>query len=188
MSNSFDFLTTPLAGLFEIQRNQLNDERGFLSRLFCSNEFNEVGLKKPFVQVNHTKTNNKGTIRGMHFQNPPYGEVKVVSCIQGEVLDVIVDIRKDSKTFLNYHSVVLSSNNLKGIFIPEGFAHGFQTLTDDCQLLYLHSEFYTPSAESVINPFDPFLDIKWPCNLSDISERDQNQPMLNSSFRGIQLL
>ena len=185
MSNTFDFLSTPLAGLFEIQRKQLTDDRGFLSRLFCSNEFNEVGLKKPFVQVNHTKTNKKGTIRGMHFQNPPYSEAKVVSCIQGEVLDVIVDIRKDSKTFLKYHSVVLSDNNFKGIFIPEGFAHGFQALTDNCQLIYLHSEFYTPSAESVINPLDINIDIKWPCNVSEMSARDQNQTMLDSTFRGI---
>jgi dTDP-4-dehydrorhamnose 3,5-epimerase len=185
MSESFNFISTPIDNLYEFERKNISDHRGFFSRLFCAKDFKEIGLIKSFVQVNHAMTRKKGSIRGMHFQNPPYSEAKVVSCIQGEVLDVIVDIRKDSKTFLKYHSVVLSDNNFKGIFIPEGFAHGFQALTDNCQLIYLHSEFYTPSAESVINPLDINIDIKWPCNVSEMSERDQNQTMLDSTFRGI---
>jgi len=185
MSNTFDFLSTPLAGLFEIQRKQLTDDRGFLSRLFCSNEFNEVGLKKPFVQVNHTKTNKKGTIRGMHFQLSPYVESKIITCIEGEVFDVAIDLRRNSKTYLHWHSAILSASNLKGLYVPEGFAHGFQTLTDDCHLLYLHSEFYTPSQEGALNPLDSILGIKWPCKITHISKRDASHPMIDKTYKGI---
>jgi dTDP-4-dehydrorhamnose 3,5-epimerase len=185
MSNTFDFLSTPLAGLFEIQRKQLTDERGFLSRLFCSNEFNEIGHKSPFVQVNQTSTRKKGTVRGMHFQFLPYAESKLITCIKGEVFDVAVDIREDSKTFLQCHSVVLSESNLKGLYVPEGFAHGFQTLTDDCQLIYLHSNFYNSSFEGALNPFDSRLGIKWPLEVTKISERDASHPMIDTKFKGI---
>ena len=187
MSNSFDFLTTPLDKLYEINRKQLTDQRGFFSRLFCSEEFNEIGLLKSFVQVNHTMTKKKGATRGMHFQYPPYAESKVVTCIKGEVFDVAVDIRRDSKTFLHWHSAVLSDKNLKGFYIPEGFAHGFQALTDDCQLLYLHSEFYTPTSEAAIHPLDSMLKIHWPCKISEISKRDANQPMLDNTFKGLDI-
>ena len=141
MSKFFDFMTTPLNGLYQIERKQINDQRGFFSRLFCAEEFKEIGCFKPFVQVNHSMTKKKGAVRGMHFQYPPYAESKVVACIRGEVLDIAVDIRNNSKTYLHWHSAVLSDKNLRSFYIPEGFAHGFQALTEDCQLLYLHSEF-----------------------------------------------
>lgn len=185
MSSHFEFQGTPLDGLFEFKRKHLDDDRGFFGRLFCSDEFNKVGLKARFVQVNHSKTKNKGTIRGMHFQYPPYTESKIITCIKGEVFDVAVDIRQNSKTFLQWYSVLLSENNLKGIYIPDGFAHGFQTLNDDCQLLYMHSNVYEKSSEGAINPMDSKLGIKWPYKVSEISRRDANHPMLNSKFKGI---
>ena len=187
MSNSFNFLSTPLDNLFEVERNCIEDHRGFFSRLFCTEEFKEIGLIKPFVQVNYTMTRKKGTVRGMHFQKPPFAENKIVTCVKGEVLDIAVDIRKNSKTFLNYHSVVLSDTNFKSLYIPEGFAHGFQTLTRDCQLLYLHSELYIPSAEAIINPMDSMLSIQWPCKISEISDRDANAPFLDNTFKGLKI-
>jgi len=188
MSNSFDFITTPINDLYEIERKQIGDQRGFFSRLFCSTEFKEIGLTKPFLQVNHTMTQKKRTVRGMHFQYPPHMESKVVSCIKGEVFDVAVDIRRDSKTFLHWHSAVLSAKNLRSFYIPEGFAHGFQALTEDCQLLYHHSESYTPSSEGIINPLDLMLGINWPFEIGEISQRDGSQPMLDNSFKGLDVL
>ena len=188
MSNSFNFLSTPLDNLFEVERNCIEDHRGFFSRLFCTEEFKEIGLIKPFVQVNYTMTRKKGTVRGMHFQKPPFAENKIVTCVKGEVLDIAVDIRKNSKTFLNYHSVVLSDTNFKSLYIPEGFAHGFQALKQDCQLIYFHTESYYPSAEGAINPLDSRLAIQWPIKVTEISERDKSQPMLDSSFEGLRIL
>ena len=114
-------------------------------------------------------------------------ESKVISCIKGEVFDVAVDIRRDSKTFLHWHSSVLSAKNLRSFYIPEGFAHGFQALTEDCQLLYLHSEFYSPIKEAVINPYDSLIGIQWPQKVTQISERDRTQPMLSSTFQGLEI-
>ena len=115
----------------------------------------------------------------MHFQNPPFSETKVVSCIKGKVFDVAVDIRKDSPTYLHWHAVVLSADDGSSFYIPDGFAHGFQTLTDNCQLLYVHSEFYRPDSEGVINAFDSKLDIAWPLDVTKISDRDRNSPLLD---------
>ena len=185
MSSFFEFMKTPLNGLYRIERKQKTDQRGFFSRLFCSEEFEEIGLSKPFVQVNHSMTKKKGAVRGMHFQYPPHAESKLVTCISGEILDIVVDIRSNSKTYLQWYSRVLSDKNLASLYIPEGFAHGFQTLTEDCQLLYLHSEFYKPTAEAVINPLDPILSIEWPSQISEISEKDENQPMLDNTFKGL---
>ena len=187
MSKNFDFIPTPLLGLYQIDRMKANDQRGFFSRLFCAEEFQKIGLSKPFVQVNHTMTKHKGAIRGMHFQYPPKAESKVVTCIMGEVLDIVVDIRQNSKTFLQWYSIVLSSENSRSLYIPEGFAHGFQTLTEDCQLLYLHSEFYSPIKEAVINPYDSLIGIQWPQKVTQISERDRTQPMLSSTFQGLEI-
>ena len=187
MSKLFDFMTTPLNGLYQIERKQINDQRGSFSRFFCAEEFKEIGFFKPFVQVNHSMTKKKGAVRGMHFQYPPYTESKVVTCISGEVLDIVVDIRQNSKTFLQWYSIVLSSENSRSLYIPEGFAHGFQTLTEDCQLLYLHSEFYSPIKEAVINPYDSLIGIQWPQKVTQISERDRTQPMLSSTFQGLEI-
>ena len=121
----------------------------------------------------------------MHFQNPPFAEIKIVSCIKGEVWDVAVDLRKGSPTFLHYYDVYLSENNHRCFFIPEGFAHGFQTLAPNCEMLYFHTEEYNIDAEGIINSIDPRISIKWPKIITDRSERDNNSPMLDKNFLGI---
>lgn len=185
MSQRFNFVETPLAGLFRVDRKTISDHRGFFSRFYCAEEFKELNSKLLIAQINRTLTKQKGTIRGMHFQYPPHSETKIVTCIQGEVFDVSVDIRKGSPTFLQWHAEVLSTENQSSLYIPDGFAHGFQTLTDDCQLLYIHSNFYSPNAEGALNTLDPVLGIDWPLEVTDISERDNNHPLLDSQFEGI---
>lgn len=185
MSKHFDFNETPLEGLVRINRKPIEDSRGFFSRFFCAEEFKSIGFVGGVAQINHTLTRQKGTIRGMHFQHPPHSETKIVTCVQGEILDVAVDIRKDSPTFLKWHAEILSADNKSSLYIPEGFAHGFQSLKDDSQLIYLHSAFYTPNSEGALNAQDPALAIDWPLKVSEISERDLNHPLLDSQFEGI---
>jgi dTDP-4-dehydrorhamnose 3,5-epimerase len=135
----FDCFDAPLSGLKIIQRKAIEDERGFLSRVFCAEAFAQYGFEKAVNQINQTLTRQKGAVRGLHYQLPPHAEIKLVSCIKGEVLDIAVDLRKDSLTFLHWHAEILSESNRRSLLIPEGFAHGFQTLTNDCEMLYLHS-------------------------------------------------
>jgi dTDP-4-dehydrorhamnose 3,5-epimerase len=144
MSGHFEVVSTPLAGLAVILRKPMRDERGFFERLFCQEELQTAGLTKPIVQINRSLTRKKGTVRGMHFQYPPHSEVKIVSCLKGEIFDVAVDIRSGSATCLRWHGELLSAENNRSMLIPEGFAHGFQTLSDDCELLYLHTAAYAP--------------------------------------------
>lgn len=188
MSRRFDFIETPIVGLLRIDRKRIIDNRGFLSRFFCANEFKQIGLEQPIAQINHTLTRQKGSIRGMHFHYQPHAETKIVSCIQGEVLDVAVDIRKGSPTFLHWHAEWLSAENMHSLYIPAGFAHGFQALTDDCELIYLHTGFYTADMEGALNAMDPALAIDWPLDVADLSERDSNHPMLDSHFEGVEVL
>jgi dTDP-4-dehydrorhamnose 3,5-epimerase len=183
----FDFHPTPLTGLWVIQRKPIVDERGFFCRLFCAEEFQAAGLKKHIAQINHTYTKKKGTVRGLHFQYPPYAECKIVSCLQGEVYDVAVDIRKGSPTFLHWHGEILSASNQKSLFIPEGFAHGFQTLIDDCELIYLHSVPFYEHSEGAINVADPKIGIVWPVPITDISGGDLHHPFINDNFKGIEI-
>jgi dTDP-4-dehydrorhamnose 3,5-epimerase len=136
------------------------------------------------VQMNHSFTKQKGTIRGMHYQLPPHSEIKLVRCIAGAAYDVIIDLRKDSETFLHYFGVEISATNKKMIYVPEGFAHGFQTLTDDCELVYSHSQFYTPGAEAGLKYNDPGININWPLPVTAISERDNAHSLINSNFKG----
>ena len=181
----FDCIDTPLLGLKVIQRKRIEDSRGFLSHFFCANEFNAYGFNKPISQINHTLTRQKGSVRGLHYQQPPHAEIKLVSCLKGEVFDVAVDLRKDSPTFLHWHGELLSENNQRSFLIPEGFAHGFQTLTEDCELIYLHSAPYIKEAEAALNVTDPKLDIAWPLNMTELSERDRLHPMIKLDFEGI---
>lgn len=183
------FLTeqTSINGLQLIHRKPIGDDRGYLERMFCSEELRSIlGIRK-IVQINHTNTANRGTVRGMHFQHPPHAEMKLVSCLRGEVFDVAVDLREDSPTFLQWHAEILSENNHKTFVIPEGFAHGFQTLTDDCELLYFHTAAYQPVAEAGLNALDDRLSIKWPLPISERSKRDQQHPVLTDEFAGIKL-
>lgn len=183
----FDFIPTPLVGLMLVQRKAIEDHRGFLSRFYCAEEFRAAGITKPIAQINHTLTRKKGAVRGLHFQHPPHAEAKLVSCLKGEILDVAVDLRRDSPTFLHWHGEILSAANRRSLLIPEGYAHGFQTLTGDCELIYLHTADYHPKAEGALNVVDPRLGIAWPLPLDDLSERDRNLPFIGSDFQGIVL-
>ncbi len=184
MNKRVNIVKTSLESLLLIKHNLIEDQRGFLSRMYCKEEFKSFDLVESFVQINHTLTKKKGTIRGMHFQCSPWAETKVVTCIRGEVFDVSVDIRKDSPTYLQWYSTILSEDNKNSVYIPEGFAHGFQTLTDNCQLIYFHSNFFNPDAEDGLNALDPDLAIQWPKSITEISDKDNNRPMLNDMPRG----
>ena len=179
------FEPTSLKGVYIVHPQPVTDERGWFARTFCKKEFAAIGHTKEWVQMNHSFTRKKGTIRGMHYQVPPYSEIKMVKCIAGVVWDVVIDIRKDSDTFLKYIGVELSAENKHMIYIPEGFAHGFQTQADNCELIYHHSSFYAPGSEGGIRYHDPLADIKWPLSVTEISERDLSHSLLNNAFKGI---
>lgn len=187
MSSRFDFLPTPLAGLTIICRRSHEDTRGSFSRLFCAEEFREIGLSGSIAQINHSVTRQTGAVRGLHFQNSPHAEIKIVSCLKGKVFDVAVDLRPGSPTFLRWRGEVLSAENRRALFIPKGFAHGFQTLEEDTELLYLHTDFYEPTAEGALNVADPRLDIAWPLPITELSERDRAHPFMGSEFAGVRL-
>src|SRR5258706_14534544 len=179
------FTPTRLAGSFIIDLDPKADERGWFARYYCKDEFKKIGHTKEWVQMNHSVTYKKGSIRGMHYQVHPYREIKMVRCIAGSVFDVIIDLRKHSDTFLKWFGIELSSENKKMLYIPEGFAHGFQCLTDDCELIYHHTEFYAPAAEAGIKYDDPKIDIKWALPVTTISQRDAEHPYLDRNFKGI---
>lgn len=185
MSQRFNFIETALTELYKIEKKPITDSRGFFSRFFCADEFKEIGFTQPIAQMNHTLTKQKGAVRGLHFQLPPYTETKIVTCIQGKVFDVAIDIRKDSPTFLQWHAEILSEDNQMSLYIPDGFAHGFQALTDDCELLYIHSCPHSSEHEGALNLLDEKLKIDWPLKITEISNRDQSHPMISSSFEGI---
>lgn len=184
-STRFDMIDTPLAGLKMIQRKPIEDARGFLCRFFCAEELFSIGFHKPIAQINHTLTHKIGAVRGLHFQYAPAAEAKFISCIKGEVYDVAVDIRQGSPTFLRWHAELLSADNYKSFFIPEGFAHGVQALTDNCEMLYLHSESYKPETVGALNVLDPKIAIKWPLEISELSDRDRGHPFVNNDFKGV---
>lgn len=179
------FNPTFLAGSFVIEPKVLADDRGWFARFYCKNEFKEIGHEKEWVQLNHSVTNKKGSIRGMHYQVQPFREIKMVKCIAGAVYDVIVDLRKNSPTFLKWFGTELSAKNRKMLYIPEGFAHGFQCLEDNCELIYHHSEFYSPNSEGGIRHDDPMINIDWPIPVTVISQRDQSHARLDENFKGI---
>jgi dTDP-4-dehydrorhamnose 3,5-epimerase len=183
----FEFFATSLSGLTVIQRKPIEDDRGFFCRFYCAEEFCEAGLRKPVVQINHTFTRLKGAVRGLHFQYPPHAEAKIVSCLKGKIYDVAVDIRQGSPTFLCWYAEILSADNYKSLLIPEGFAHGFQTLTKDCELIYLHTTPYAPGAEGGLNVHDPRFAIAWPLNIAELSNRDSFYACVDDQFEGIRL-
>jgi dTDP-4-dehydrorhamnose 3,5-epimerase len=183
----FRIIDLPLPGLKRVERLIGGDVRGFLSRLFCNEELRVAGWHTPIAQVNHTLTTRKGTVRGMHFQHAPYAEIKLVNCLHGEIWDVALDLRIESPTYLCWHAERLSSSNHSALLIPAGFAHGFQALSDDVELLYCHSEPYTPGVEAGLNPLDPRLAIAWPLPVMALSAKDSSLPMINSDFQGVRL-
>jgi len=179
------FSETSLKGSYTIDLEPYRDERGWFARTYCKNEFSQIGHTKEWVQLNHSFTRQKGTIRGMHYQLPPGSEIKLVRCIAGVVYDVIIDLRKESATFLKYFGAELSAANKKSMYIPEGFAHGFQALTDDCELIYHHSAFYLPGVEAGIKYNDPEIEIGWPSPVTNISSRDIEHPSIDANFKGL---
>jgi dTDP-4-dehydrorhamnose 3,5-epimerase len=176
---------TSLKGSYVLTLEPIEDERGWFARTYCKNDFLSLGHHKEWVQMNHSFTKQLGTIRGMHYQRPPYGEIKLVRCIAGSVYDVIIDLRSDSKTFLQYFGIELSASNKKMIYIPEGFAHGFQTLSNDAELVYHHSQFYLPGVEAGVKYNEPAIKIKWPLEITSISDRDNSHPLIDANFKGL---
>lgn len=170
------FVETSLAGAYVIELERLEDERGFFARTFCRNVFEEHGLNPAVAQCNLSYNYKKGTLRGMHYQLPPATEAKLVRCVQGAIFDVIVDLRRDSPTYLEHFGVELSSGNRAALYVPEMFAHGYQALTDDAEVIYQVSEFYAPGTERGIRYDDPRLGITWPVPVSVISDKDASWP------------
>lgn len=183
----FHFRETSLSGSFLIEPVVREDNRGWFFRSFDETTFSRAGLNTQWLQMNHSYTKTKGTIRGMHFQYPPYSEVKMLRCVAGSVLDVIIDLRQDSSTFLQWFSVELSAINKKILYIPTGFAHGFQSLENDSELVYQHSANYQPGAEGGVFYNDQKIGIKWSLPVSIMSERDAAHPLITNDFTGIKL-
>ena len=187
MGNKLDIKTTKLNGIFIINSNSYKDDRGEFIRLFCEDELKDIFQPYNIKQVNYSKTYKKGSVRGLHFQYEPDCEIKIIKCIKGKILDIVVDIRQDSPTFLQTFLVELSEEKNNMIYISKGFAHGFQTLEDDTQLIYFHSNIYNPNNESALNIQDPKLNIKLPLDIIDISERDKEHLFLDNNFKGIKI-
>ncbi|MBC7923927.1 MAG: dTDP-4-dehydrorhamnose 3,5-epimerase [Ferruginibacter sp.] len=179
------FIPTSLRDAFIVELEPFQDQRGLFARTFDKQQFASIGHRREFVQFNHSVTNFRGTLRGLHYQVPPSCEVKLIRCVRGRVHDVIVDVRKDSPTFRQHLAVELSDDNLRMLYIPEGFAHGFQTLADDTQLIYHHSAYYNPASERGIRYSDPALGIQWPLTPTVVSEKDQQYALLNPDFEGV---
>ena len=179
------FNETKIKGLYVAEIELLRDNRGFFSRSYCTKELKKINIEKKIKQINHSSTFTVGSIRGMHYQNPPFTEIKMVRCIAGEVFDVAIDLRKDSDTFLHWHGEYLNSKNYKMMVIPEGFAHGFQVLKPNSELLYFHTESFTEKAESAVLFNDEKIGIKWPLQVTNISERDLNHKQLTKEFQGL---
>lgn len=180
-----DFIATPVKDLYEVSVKVFSDERGWFARTYCKREFAAIGHSLEWTQLNHSFTREKGAIRGLHYQIPPFAEAKMVKCIAGKVFDVAVDLRGDSPTFLQWFGTELSAENRKMLYIPAGFAHGFQTLAEDCELLYHHTSYYEPGYEAGIRYDDATLNVEWPRPAGTISERDRSLPYLDASFKGI---
>lgn len=166
------FSKTELDGAYIINPELRKDERGFFARIWCEDEFKAHGLNTDLVQANMSRSNFKGTLRGMHYQTPPFAETKLVRCTKGAIFDVIIDIRKDSPTFKQWIGVELTEENHTMLYVPEGFAHGFLTLTDDAEATYLVTAFYNGEHERGIRYNDPAFGIEWPTSVTQISEKD----------------
>jgi dTDP-4-dehydrorhamnose 3,5-epimerase len=181
----FSKLTLP--GCFQICMEGRGDDRGFFERTYCQREFVKHGLIPDIAQINISMTQSRGSLRGLHFQRSPHAEDKTIRCLRGRVFDVVVDLRAGSLTYGQCQYVILDSEERSMIYIPKGCAHGFQTLTEDVEMLYLHSEFYCPSSEGGLRYDSPDLGIDWPLPVSELSDRDRGLPIFDQAFEGIQL-
>ena len=174
------FKETKLQGAFVIELEKKDDARGFFARAFCQNEFAQAGLQLPIIQVNVSSNFKKGTLRGMHFQAEPYGEVKLIRCTRGAIYDVIIDLRKGSPTHKQWFGVELTGNNYKMLYVPDKFAHGYLTLEDSSDLLYFHSQAYVAGYERGVRYDDPAFRIQWPSKVAEISKKDASWPLFGS--------
>ncbi len=179
------FTETKLKGALIIDFEPRQDRRGFFARTFCSKEFEAYGLKPTMAQCNLSYNYKKGTLRGMHYQTAPATETKLVRCNRGAVYDVIIDMRPESPTYLEHISVELSAENRRALYVPEMFAHGYQTLTDGAEVIYQVSEFYAPESEWGLRYNDPLLEIVWPLPVSEISQKDVTWPLMESILIGV---
>jgi dTDP-4-dehydrorhamnose 3,5-epimerase len=170
------FRETELVGVVVIEPERLEDERGFFARTFCQREFKAHGLNSRVAQCNLSFNHRKGTLRGMHYQLEPHREVKLVRCTRGAIFDVIVDLRPESPSYCRWVGVELSEENRRMLYVPEGFAHGYQTLVDNSEVVYQVSEFYAPGSERGVRFDDPTFGIAWPCEVTVISEKDSQHP------------
>jgi dTDP-4-dehydrorhamnose 3,5-epimerase len=183
--NRFTFAPTPIAGVTLLERHPISDDRGQFERMYCAEELQPLLGDRSIAQINRSLTADIGSVRGLHYQRGPYAELKIVTCLKGAVFDVAVDLRRGSPTFLHWHGQTLSAGDHRAMVIAEGIAHGFQTLTADSELLYLHTAAYAPEAYAGINPNDPRVGIVWPLPVTTLSAQDANRPMLSDNFVGI---
>ncbi len=172
------FEETPLKGCYVIRTTPFIDHRGAFARFFCERELKQVIGDRKIVNVNFSRTVKRGSIRGLHFQRAPDAEMKFVRCIKGSVFDVAVDLREESPTYQHWYGVELSAENMDMFAVPEGFAHGFQALEDDVEIIYLVTSFYSPHCEGGLNHADPQIGIHWPLPITDVSEKDLHHPCL----------
>ena len=184
---SFSSQKTEFPGVFILDNDIFQDNRGSFTRLFCRNELSEIIGSRQIVQVNRSITPEKGNVRGMHFQLPPHAEMKLVRCTQGKIFDVIVDLRAGSPTFLKWLGTDLSKENDRLLVVPEGFAHGFQVLEPNSELMYLVTSFYNPSAERGIRFDDPRINICWPLPPTGLSGKDMTHPYIDPDYSGMVL-
>ena len=176
----FVYRNTPVADLFVVERARLGDSRGYFSRLFCERELGDLWPHGPVAQISHSLTIERGVVRGLHFQRTPHAETKFVSCLSGAIFDVAVDLRPDSPTYLKWHGETLSGENMLSMLVPPGFAHGFQTLSENALLLYVVDQPYAPSLEGGISAVDPVLAIDWPLPITRMSDRDKSLPTVRA--------
>ncbi|MEM1223320.1 MAG: dTDP-4-dehydrorhamnose 3,5-epimerase [Verrucomicrobiota bacterium] len=175
------FSKTPLKDAWVIELEPKSDDRGYFARAFCKNEFDELGIESNVVQVNVSFNHKAGTLRGMHYQKEPAQETKIIRCTQGAIYDVIIDLRKDSPTYMQHFGIELSAQNMLKLFVPRGFGHGYLTLEDNTEARYMVSEFYTPELEAGVRYDDPVFGIEWPIPISVISEKDARWPLYNEA-------
>lgn len=170
------FTESPLQNAWILEIEPRGDERGYFARTFCRNELEAHGLDATIVQSNSSYSRDAGTLRGMHYQKAPAEETKLIRCLRGSIFDVIIDLRPDSSTYLQSYGIELTADNLRMLYIPKGFAHGFMTLQDHTEVLYMVGEYYTPNCEDGLRYNDPKFNIEWPVEPSVVSEKDQNWP------------
>ena len=170
------FTPTPLAGAYIIEPRKIEDERGFFARILCNDEFAKHDLKLDLPQTNMARTYCRGTLRGLHFQEPPHAEVKIVRCTKGAIYDVIVDLRPEAPTFTSWFGLELSEDNFKALYVPEGFAHGYLTLADNSEIYYHTSKSYHPASATGVRYDDPEFEICWPIGISVVSRQDREWP------------